>query len=418
MSTEIRIPENLGDKSLASFFKGWMWDDNPKGPVEFIISEGTHLAPWAITLFGAYGIWLKEVRGIDVNIRYYPDSYSGRFIERMNLPQILGIAPSVQYADIQNRNIFPLTRVKESKDIAPVVSSFMDLLEIDDEEIEGAVKYSLVELLRNVVQHSRSRIGGLVSAVYFKKTGLVDIVVADIGCGLRSSLRESYPEINSCHKAVRFALNPHVSGTFRSGAYHSMRDNAGLGLFFIREIASRANGGFFLASGDVMADIWGNKDGTLGKKYIQAIRGGWRGTFAFLQLRKDSIGEFDALLATCRKIAAEVRKDRSEFAVDFVDEEMDLEGLKTIKIKDFEENVEEAARIRESVVLPSLAKEELLVLDFSGVRAATQSFVHALMYRVFRDGKNLETCLTVSCADRATEEAIRAVAAYAAVDDG
>ena len=97
---------------------------------------------------------------------------------------------------------------------------------------------------------------------------------------------------------------------------------------------------------------------------------------------------------------------------------MELEGLKTICIKEFEENVEEAAKIREEIILPTLERQELLVLDFSGVRAATQSFIHALMYRVFRDGRNLETCLTVSCVDKATEEAIKAVAAYAAVEHG
>ena len=414
----IRIPGELGDKNLVPFFKGWLWDDDPDDPITFVVEKGTHLAPWAITLFGAYGIWLKEVRNKQVEIDYFPDSYSGRFIEKMGLPQLLGTAPKAQPDQLENRNIFPLTRIKDSRDIAPAVEKFLRMLEVDDEEMEGAIKYSLVELLRNVVQHSRSRIGGITSAVYFKNTGLVDIVVSDIGCGLKASLRESYPEINTYHKAVRFALNPHVSGTFRSGAYHSMRDNAGLGLFFIREIASRSGGGFFLGSGDVMADIWGNKDGTLGKKYVQATRGGWRGTFALLQLRKDSIGEFDSLLSTCRRIAAEVRKDRSEFIVDFVDEKMELEGLKTICIKEFEENVEEAAKIREKIILPTLDREELLVLDFSGVRAATQSFIHALMYRVFRDGKNLETCLTVSCVDKATEEAIKAVAAYAAVENG
>ncbi len=418
MSFDIYIPDQLGDKNLAPFYRGWSWYDDPEDPVRFIISPGTHISPWAVTLFGAYAIWLKEVRNKTVELEYESESYSGRFLDKMGFPEIFGITPNANNIRLENRNIFPLTRVKESKDISSVTANIMGLLDIDDEEIEGAVKYSLVELLRNVVQHSRSRIGGLVSAVYFQRTGIVDIAVADIGRGLRASLRESYPEINSCHKAVRFALNPHVSGTFRSGAYHSMRDNAGLGLFFIREIASRSSGGFFLASGDVMADIWGNKDGTLGKKYIQATKGGWRGTFAFLQLRKDTIGEFDALLATCRRIAAEVRKDRSEFIVDFVDEDLDLEGLRKVKIREFEENVEEAARIRENEIIPALANEELVVLDFSGVRAATQSFIHALMYRVFRDGKNLETCLTVSCADRATEEAIRAVAAYAAVENG
>ncbi len=167
-----------------------------------------------------------------------------------------------------------------------------------------------------------------------------------------------------------------------------------------------------------MADVWGNKDGTPGKKYIQSKKGGWRGTFALLQLRKDSIGEFDALLTRCREIAAEVRKDKSEFLVDFIDETPDIEGLEVIKVKEFEEDVECAAEIREKKILPVLLRGDLIVLDFLGIRAATQSFVHALMYRLFRDGKNIETCLTVSNADRATIEAIRAVSAYAAVEEG
>ncbi|MNE70871.1 hypothetical protein D3C80_1666950 [compost metagenome] len=78
--------------------------------------------------------------------------------------------------------------------------------------------------------------------------------------------------------------------------------------------------------------------------------------------------------------------------------------------------MEVAASIRDSIIIPSLDSEELILLDFSGTRAATQSFIHALMYKIFRDGKNLESCLSVSCADSATAEAIKAVAAYAAVE--
>ena len=86
--------------------------------------------------------------------------------------------------------------------------------------------------------------------------------------------------------------------------------------------------------------------------------------FALLQLRKDHIGEFDTLLAKCREIAAEARKDRSEFAVDFVDEPLDIEGVKTISVKNFEEDVEAAAEIREKEILPTLEADEMIVLDF------------------------------------------------------
>ncbi len=416
MSHEINVPEMLGDKNLQNFFKGWNWHDNPESPVEINIFKGTHLAPWAVTLFGAYILWLREVRGKEVKLNYEEGTYLGRFLERMGLPQILGEKKG--FPENSEQRICPLTRISTSKEIAPFVNTVMKLLDIEDIEISDAIKYSLVELLRNVVQHSRSRIGAIVSAVYFPNTGLVDVTVADIGCGVRVALKEAYPELNSDQKAVRFALLPHVSGTFSGGAYHSMLNNAGLGLFFIKEIATRSGGGFFLGSGELMADVWGNNDGTPGKKYIQSRSGGWRGTFALLQLRKESIGEFDSLLTKCREIAAEVRKDKSEFLVDFIDETPEIEGLKVIKIKEFEEDVECAAEIRETKIFPTILENELIVLDFQEIRAATQSFIHALMYRLFRDGKNIETCLTVANADRATIEAIRAVSAYAAVEKG
>ncbi len=414
MACEIHIPDLLSDKNLAPFFRGWYWNDDPSGPVELIVKRGTHLAPWAVTLIAAYSIWLREVREKDIILTYEEDSYLGRHLERLGLPQILGY--DVKVVSHETQRICPLTRIQTSKEIAPFVTSVMELLDIDDIEVADAVKYSLVELLRNVVQHSRSKIGGVAAAVYFPHSGLVDVVVADVGCGIKSALREAYPEINSDMKAVKFALMPHVSGTFTSGSYHNMKDNAGLGLFFTKEIASRSGGGFFLASGNMMASSWGNSDGSPGKNYFQAKGQGWRGTFALLQLRKDSIGEFNALLAHCRDIAAEARKDRSEFMVDFLDDPLEIEGLITINVKEFEEDVEAAAIVRDEQIIPYLKDGDLVVLDFSGIRAATQSFIHALMYKTFREGEQLLSGLTIACADNATEEAIRAVAAYAAVE--
>lgn len=413
MTSYIEIPDVPSDRNLAPFFNGWRWNDDPESPVCIRAIRGTHIAPWVVTLFGAYGIWLQEVRKKTVYMEYEPKTYMGNFLERIGLPQLFGTTVSIESNN--DSRIFPLTRIYESDQIAPISNSLLELLDIDDEDIEGAVKYSLVELLRNTIQHSRSAIGGIVSAVYFPKNGIVDICVADIGRGLKSTLRDTYSEINTDHKAVRFALMPHVSGTFRSGQYGSMKDNAGLGLFFIKEIASRSYGGFFLGSGKVLSDIWGKKDGSIGKKYIESKFEGWRGTFALLQLRKDTIGEFDSLLKICRKIAAETREGPTDLSIDFVDERLEIEGLTNIYVAEFEEDVKKAALIRDNVVIPNLNQGEMIVLDFKGVRAATQSFVHALMYRVFRDGKNLDSCLSVACADKATEEAIRAVAAYASV---
>jgi hypothetical protein len=76
---------------------------------------------------------------------------------------------------------------------------------------------------------------------------------------------------------------------------------------------------------------------------MAATRGGWPGTFALLQLRKDSIAEFDALLGVCRELAAQARKDPTEIAIDFIHEVPDIDGLTVVRFSDFEEDVEAAA---------------------------------------------------------------------------
>ena len=45
----------------------------------------------------------------------------------------------------------------------------------------------------------------------------------------------------------------------------------------------------------------------------------------------------------------------------------------------FAEDKQEAKRIREEAVLPSLAQKRSIVLDFSEVNYATQSYIHALI---------------------------------------
>ena len=122
-----------------------------------------------------------------------------------------------------------LTRISSSAEIPGFAASVMNILQIEDEELAGAVKYSLIELLRNVVQHSVSTGGGVAMAQYYPKSGLVDVCVADTGIGIKSTINEAYPEIDTNLRALKLATLPHVSRTFKPGGYTSMSDNAGLG---------------------------------------------------------------------------------------------------------------------------------------------------------------------------------------------
>jgi len=60
---------------------------------------------------------------------------------------------------------------------------------------------------------------------------------------------------------------------------------------------------------------------------------------AYLQLRRDSIAEFDGILTVCRKLAAEARKYPAELALDFIEEVPEIPGLIVIKVAQFEEDV-------------------------------------------------------------------------------
>ena len=61
----------------------------------------------------------------------------------------------------------------------------------------------------------------------------------------------------------------------------------------------------------------------------------------------------------------------------------------TIRISDiagdFAENKDKARNLREDQVLPTLANGGHVVLDFANVDSTTQSFVHALISKVFQD---------------------------------
>lgn len=412
----ISVPANVLDKELINFFNGWRWHIEPSSPIEFDFQGCNFLAPYAVTLFAAYIIWLKQVKMRSVRVKANRNSVAGNYLVETGFFELLGETTTPDLIERPDRTV-KLTRISSSSEIPPFAAHVMEILQIEDVELEGAVKYSLIELLRNVVQHSSSKFGGIAMAQYYPNTGLVNLCVADMGVGIKETIKEAYPEIDTNLKALKLATLPHVSRTFGPATYTTMRDNAGLGLFFIKQIASLSGGSFFLASKDSLIDLWGDQEGNQKKLYRKAKNDGWPGTFAYLQLRKDMIGEFDSILTVCRQMAAEARKYPAELALDFIEEVPEIEELVVVKVSQFEEDVEEASRIRDNIVLPSINSGKLVVLDFDKVRFATQSFVHALMYKVIRDGQQIGATLSIANCTNSTREAVMAVAAYAKVKE-
>jgi hypothetical protein len=413
----IGVPARLGDKDLINFFRTWAWENDPADEVVLDFSKCQFIAPWALVLFTTYAIRLGDDLGVDVTMRIDGRTRAGSFIIQAGLFELLGHErPEGSLSTVESRTT-RLTQIRTSKDIPPFATSATALLAIDDPDLEGAVRYSIVELLRNVVQHSRSPVGEVAMAQFFPKTGIVELAVADPGIGVLAALQPRYGDLADDLAGLKFAMLPHVSGTFGQGAYGTMLNNAGLGLFFIKEIITRSAAGFFLGSGRSLADLWGNSDGSPGKKYAYSGLGGWPGTFAVLQFRRGRIEDFDALLAVCRELAARARADNSEIDIDFIDEAPEHPNVVRIEVAAFEEDVDVAASVRDEEVIAGINNGKIIVLDFAGIRFATQSFVHALMYKVFRDVPRSRSMLCIANASNASKEAIRAVAAYARTSD-
>src|SRR5437762_12434260 len=76
--SNIIIPSILADKSLSNFFRGWHWPKSHGRKVTLNLKNTNFLAPWALTLLGAYAAWLKHKRK-DVRVELNSQSYSGAF---------------------------------------------------------------------------------------------------------------------------------------------------------------------------------------------------------------------------------------------------------------------------------------------------------------------------------------------------
>ncbi|MBN2317165.1 MAG: sensor histidine kinase [Sedimentisphaerales bacterium] len=273
-----------------------------------------------------------------------------------------------------------------------------------------ALKYGMAELGRNVVQHSNSPVGGVAIAQFFPDRNSLQISISDCGQGILSSLNTTYPELCNDLEGLKLAILPHVSGAFRHGMY-SASENAGLGLFFTKEICWRAGGTFWLASKRALLGVTENE--AVGMERVYRRINTWDGTSVTMDLPATGVVDFGGLLSLCRTLAAEAQKCSGPAALDFLTEVPELKGLKIISVGDFNEDVEAAATVRNNEITPTVKNGNMVVLDFKGSRFATQSFIHALLNDVFRLPASILRLSFVNCT-RPTEEAIRAVAAYAA----
>jgi len=412
----IQVPHtNLDDggADMRSRLMTWEWMSRFKpetGAVVLDFTQNRFIEPWALVQYVAYGLWIRQHLGLPVRAECDPAKPANKYILDMDLEHVLATGESTSKWDESTQNT-GLHVLRSHADVQRFVQSAGRLgVELAADTMD-ALKYGMAELGRNVIQHAASPIGGVAMGQFFPDARFVQISISDRGRGIRESLSRNYPELRSDMEAAKLAVLPHSSGALADLGPYASLENAGLGLFFCKEIAWRAGGSFWLVSAKALLGVQG--DDQAAQHRIYRPINPWNGTSVTMHLPADGAMEFADLLEVCQGLARTARTSSGEAGLDFLEDLPEGFDGELVQVEPFVENVERAAEIRRGTILPAVQQGRWVVLDFSGVRFATQSFVHALLYDVLRVSGSLLRVSFRNCT-RATTEAIRTVAAYAA----
>lgn len=409
----IRIPKKDwadNGRDMRSRLRTWEWKFRPhRGAtgVTLDFRDVEFMEPWALGLFACYALKTSQDYRIPATAILDDINPSNQYIRSMGIEHVLATGTSTPKWDDSRKNT-GLHVIRTHADVERFLRSASLLGGAPAEDTLDAIKYAMAELGRNVVQHATSPIGGVAMAQYFEQSGQVQVMLCDTGRGILASLKQNYPEITNDMEAARLAVLPHVSGALPQGTYAGL-ENAGLGLFFCKEIACRSGGSFWLASGKALIGFADRDDEDVERIYRGIEQ--WPGTVVVVHLPANGIHTFEGVLRVCRDLADRARTKPGHQAVDFMSKDADVPDIEVFTVKGIAENVELAKQLKERALLPKVNNGEMLIIDWEGVRFVTQSFVHALLSDVFKVRGSL-TRLSFRNCNNSVEESIRMVAAY------
>lgn len=344
-------------------------------------------------------------------------SQGGRFAHALGTWEVVDGEP-VSVPGEKGRT-YKLHRIKSLAEVESASSRISRLMLPDDahDELRPTIYYVLVELLRNAIQHSEDPLGCVTAAQLMDdrkryEHPVVQVAVGDAGIGIPSALRRQRGVPADAEQALVYSLEPHVSGTFESGATGS-KYNAGMGLFMVSEMAKLTGGRLVIATRDAALSLEGDREG-LGKnvqRFIQPKGVGFPGTLVAFELPLDGVGDHGAMVETIRKKAAERTPGRVHTGwIRFSPAPDDALRLLVSRIA---ENTVEGETFARTKIRPRLVAGDPIVLDFRGIDTITQSFLHALLYEPLRLAWALKVPIYADNATAPVQSGLRLVETYA-----
>lgn len=351
-----------------------------------------------------------------------PIDSSGRsgpasFAHALGLDRVLSGRPVVGPAE-PGRTV-PLRRITDPKEILPAARHLAALIaQGQSVAMNKALEYVFIELLRNVVQHSRDPLGGVVGAQLHHqgphaKRPVFQVAVADSGIGIPESLRRMH-RVDDPREALERSLWPHISGTFPAGLTGS-EENAGLGLFFTAEMAKLAGGRMLIATRDAALMLTDHPAGVLservGPRFLKPDGVGFPGTLVAFEIPVDSISDFEAMKQTIGERARERTPQRVVHR--WIRFEPVDRPVVVVRVVDMAEDTLRAAEIVRTRIRPAILQGEPVLFDFVDVAICTQSFLHALLYEPVRLAWATRTTMHAIHAEPAVQSGVEFLERYA-----
>lgn len=201
--------------------------------------------------------------------------------------------------------------VKENREVGDVIEDHSRrlsnvLLQQSDSPSVDILTYSFRELLRNVVEHSKSETLAF-CAQFRQKAKQAEIAILDTGVGIRNALSNNpHLTIEGDHQALNLAIMPGISGKMFKGVKKNPYDgwqNSGYGLYAVSRLCGHG-GKFTLCSGDTALALKPES-----RDYHPASH---QGTALRIIL---SASEFKNAKSTLAKIMKEGDKQAKEFGI-------------------------------------------------------------------------------------------------------
>ncbi|MBL8722718.1 MAG: sensor histidine kinase [Planctomycetes bacterium] len=317
-----------------------------------------------------------------------PASTSGaaRFAHAVGIDEVL--EGECQREPTEQARTVTLTRVRRLGETEAVAKQIVDLTLPRQTHRDAADLYwfVLVELLRNVVQHSRDPAGGIVAAQVndagpYAGAPALQVVVVDNGIGVHEALRHTQPNLTNPAEALVRAMEPHVSGTFAEGQSGTVA-NAGLGLFFIAEMAKQTRGRLLLATrgATYFLDRTGSSESQ--PRLTNGDAPDYPGTLVVFETALSRVGSYDTIIRGIHELAG--LRTPKRITHHWLRFEAPATATVQILVDVAAEDTVAAHQFVEQQLIPRLIRRESVTLDFRNLRVCTQSFLHALLHEAVR----------------------------------